>query len=52
MTGINYFSAMMITSEIGNIARLSISRKIILWAGICPLIHQSGNLLYGKNERR
>jgi hypothetical protein len=46
MTGINYFSAMMmITSEIGNIARVGISRKIVLWAGICLPIHKSGNLL-------
>jgi hypothetical protein len=30
MTGINYFSAMMITSEIGNIARLSISQNCIV----------------------
>jgi transposase len=43
MTGIDYFSAMMITSEIGDMTRLSTPEKLVSWSGLCPSIHQSGN---------
>ena len=43
MTGIDYFSAMMISSEIGNINRFSSPQKLVSWAGLCPSVHQSGN---------
>ena len=33
MTGIDYFSTMMLSSETS-------------WAGLCPSVHQSGNSLY------
>jgi transposase len=46
MTGIDYFSAMMIASEIGDISRFNTSEKVVSWAGLCPSIHQSGNSLY------
>ena len=46
MTGINYFSAMMISSEIGDISRFSSPQKLVSWAGLCPSVHQSGNSLY------
>lgn len=46
MTGINYFGAMMISSEIGDVSRFSTPKKMISWAGLCPSIHQSGNSLY------
>ena len=46
MTGIDYFSAMMIASEIGDITRFSAPEKLVSWAGLCPSIHQSGNSLY------
>ena len=46
MTGIDYFSAMLITSEIGDITRFSDPSKLVSWAGLCPTIHQSGNTLY------
>ena len=41
MTGIDYFSAMLIASEIGDITRFSTPEKLISWAGLCPSIHQS-----------
>ncbi len=34
MTGINYFSAMMISSEIGDISRFSSPQKLVSWAGL------------------
>ena len=40
MTGIDYFSAMLITSEIGDITRFSDPSKLVSWAGLCPTIHQ------------
>jgi transposase len=46
MTGIDYFSAMLITSEIGDINRFSSPQKLISWAGLCPSVHQSGSTLY------
>ena len=46
MTGIDYFSAMLISSEIGDITRFSTPKKLISWAGLCPSIHQSGDSLY------
>jgi transposase len=47
MTGIDYFSAMMIVSEIGDITRFSAPEKLVSWSGLCPSIHQS---LHGKDE--
>jgi transposase len=46
MTGIDYFSAMLIALEIGDITRFSTPEKLIPWPGLCPSIHQSGNSLY------
>ena len=47
MIGIDYFSAMLITSEIGDITRFNDPNKLVSWAGLCcPTIHQSGNSLY------
>ena len=48
MTGINYFSAMMISSEIGDISRFSSPQKLVSWAGLWlpSAAHQSGNSLY------
>jgi transposase len=51
MSGIDYYSAMLIASEIGDISRFDISRfatpkKLVSWAGLCPTLHQSGNSSY------
>ncbi len=46
MTGIDYFSAMLIASEIGEIKRFSSPQKLVSWTGLCPSVHQSGNSLY------
>jgi transposase len=46
MTGIDYFSAMMISSEIGDITRFRSPEKLVSSSGLCPSIHQSGNSPY------
>jgi transposase len=46
MTGIDYFSAMLISSEIGDISRFRTADKLVSWCGLCPTVHQSGNSMY------
>jgi transposase len=46
MTGIDYFSAMLIASEIGEITRFSTPEKLVSWSGLRPSIQQSGSSLY------
>ncbi|MFQ5782182.1 MAG: IS110 family transposase [Nitrosopumilus sp.] len=46
MTGVDYFAAMLISSEIGDIARFATPRKLVSWSGLCPTVHQSGDSLY------
>ena len=36
ITGIDYFSAIMISYEIGDINRFSSPQKLVSWAGLCP----------------
>ena len=47
MTGIDYFfSAMLISSEIGDISRFRTAGKLVSWCGLCPTVHQSGTSMY------
>lgn len=46
MTGVDYFAAMLISSEIGDITRFATPAKLVSWAGLCPMVHQSGDSLY------
>src|SRR4030095_5467329 len=46
MTGIDYFSAMLISSEIGGISRFRTAGKLVSWCGLCPTVHQSGTSMY------
>ncbi|MFH1054440.1 MAG: IS110 family transposase [Candidatus Woesearchaeota archaeon] len=41
--GISYYSALMISAEIGYIRRFSSSKQLISYAGLNPSIYQSGN---------
>lgn len=43
MPGIDYYSAMIISSEIGDVKRFSTAEKLASWAGLAPSIHQSGS---------
>ena len=51
MTAIDYFSAMLIMSEIGDISRFGNPNKLVSWSGLCPTLHQSGNSLYMENMK-
>jgi len=52
MTGIDYFVAMTLATEIGDIKRFATPAKLVSWSGMCPTIHQSGNMLYhGKMKK-
>lgn len=46
MTGVDIFTALLVRSEIGNIARFPEYKKLISWAGLAPSLHQSGNVEY------
>ena len=46
MTGIDYYAAMLLASEIDGIGRFASPRKLVSWAGMCPTVHQSGNTMY------
>ena len=42
MTGVGYFTAMLLTAEIGDIHRFRNDRKLVSWVGLAPRVHQSG----------
>lgn len=41
--GVDYYSALMIGAEIGDIRRFSAVKRLISYAGLNPSVHQSGN---------
>jgi transposase len=41
--GLDYYVAMMITSEVGDIERFSSSSKLVSWLGLAPRVSQSGD---------
>jgi transposase len=43
--GIDYYTAMVLVNEIGDINRFSSAKKLVSWAGLCPSLHQSGPTL-------
>ena len=44
--GIDYYSAVLIHSEIGDISRFPSHNKLASWTGLVPSMHQSGTSLY------
>ncbi len=44
--GIDYYSAVLINSEIGDISRFPSHNKLASWAGLVPSMHQSGTSFY------
>jgi transposase len=44
--GVDYYTAMLFVSEIGDITRFSEAKKLISWLGLTPRVHQSGNTIY------
>lgn len=43
MPGVDYYAAMIISSEIGDVKRFSAPEKLASWAGLAPSVRQSGN---------
>ena len=39
MTGIDYYAAMLLASEIDGIGRFASPKKLVSWAGMCPTVH-------------
>lgn len=51
--GIDFYSAMLIVSEIGDLTRFSSSSKLVSWLGLAPSVRQSGNSChYGKITKK
>ena len=42
MTGVGYFTAMLILSEVGDISRFRGDKELASWMGLVPSVHQSG----------
>lgn len=40
--GIDYYTAMVVLYEVGDIGRFCSARKLVGWVGLCPSVHQSG----------
>jgi len=46
ITGVDYYTALLFTSEIGDINRFSSSSKVASWIGLVPRVHQSADTYY------
>jgi len=46
LKGIDYYGAMILLSEIGDIKRFPTPEKLVSWAGLAPRTHQSGENSY------
>jgi len=46
LKGIDYYGAMILLSEIGDIKRFPSPDKLVSWAGLAPRTHQSGETSY------
>ncbi len=42
MTGVGYFTAMLVLSEVGDISRFRGDKEFASWMGLVPSVHQSG----------
>jgi transposase len=42
MPGVDYYAAMVLLSEIGDIHRFNSDEKLVSWVGLAPQVHQSG----------
>jgi transposase len=45
MPGIDFYSAMVLSSEMGSVERFSTDKKLVAWAGMAPSLRQSGDVL-------
>jgi transposase len=53
MTGIDYHTALLIATEIGDIRRFPTPKHLVSWAGLCPSLDESGeSKYYGRMKRK
>jgi len=45
MPGIDFYSAMVLSSEMGSVERFSSDKKLVAWAGMAPSLHRSGDVV-------
>lgn len=45
-TGIDYYGALLLLYEIGDVTRFANPKKLVSWTGLAPSLHQSGNVRY------
>jgi transposase len=45
-TGIDYYGALLLLYEIGDVKRFYGPKKLVSWAGLAPSLHQSGDTRY------
>ena len=43
MPGVDYYAAMVLLSEIGDVHRFNSDEKLVSWVGLAPQVHQSGD---------
>jgi transposase len=43
MTGVGYFTAMLVLSEVGDVSRFRGDKEFASWVGLVPSVHQSGD---------
>ncbi len=46
LTGLGTYTALLLAAEIGDISRFESPKNLVSWAGMCPVVYQSGNQLY------
>jgi transposase len=52
MTGVGYFTAMLVFSEVGDVSHFRGEKEFASWMGLAPSVHQSGESThYGKIKR-
>jgi len=42
MPGVDYYAAMLLLAEIGDVHRINSDEKLVSWVGLAPQVHQSG----------
>jgi transposase len=46
MTGVGYFTAMLVISEVGDVGRFRSDKEFSSWVGLAPSVHQSGEKIW------
>jgi transposase len=52
MPGVDYYAAMVLLSEIGDVHRFNSDEKLVSWVGLAPQVHQSGETQWTRHISR